>query len=264
MYQLSFFPLHDSAFTGHRLINCGHQECQGPYETRQHLHPCYSLHLVLSGSGFFRTRNREWKLEAGDGFLIFPHELVSYQASAAAPWTYEFISFSGTDAASLAALSHLSPEKPVFFKAGIELKGCIRNFIQSTQINSSPLALHILLLQCFSILAKPAPAGASEHLKTALHYLQQNYAYPLEISTIARQTGIDRTYLFRLFKQETGLSPQIYLRNFRLEKARALLLETSLTLDEIAASTGLGSAAQLSKAFRQQYGCSPGSLRKSK
>ena len=264
MYHLSFFPLHDSGFTGLRLVNCGHQQCLSAYETKQSLRPFYSLHLVLSGSGFFRTREREWHLEAGDGFLIFPHELVSYQAASASPWSYAFLSFSGTDAAHLAALAHLTPENPVFYKSGHEFKNQIRNFLKSAEEGASPLPLHILLLQSFSALARPAPSTVSEYLETALHYLHQNYAYPLEIGAIARQTGIDRTYLFRLFKQETGLSPQLYLRNYRLEKARELLLASPLTLDEIASSTGLGSAAQLSKAFKSQYGCAPGSLRKKK
>ncbi len=264
MYQLSFFPLNDSGFRGLCLVNCGHQQCLGPYETKQSLRPFYSLHLVLSGSGVFRCRGKEWLLEAGDGFLIFPNELVSYQSSAQAPWSYDFISFSGMDAAPLAALAHLSPQNPVFYRIGSEMKSCVRHFIQNAQAGAPVLSLHIQLLQCFSALTLPTPSLSSEYLETALHYLHQNYAYPLEISAIARQTGIDRTYLFRLFKQETGLSPQIYLRNYRLQKARELLLSTTLTLDEIASSTGLGSAAQLSKAFKSHDGCSPGALRKNK
>jgi len=263
MYQLSLIPLNDSLFSGIHLTNCGHQRCTGPYETRPGIRSHFSLHLVAGGQGYFRSQGKEWRLRPGDGFLIWPGEVISYQASEECPWEYYFITFLGPDASSLAMNAGLSPENPIFYHAAI-LENMKRLF-QLGNEKQSLLPMHALLLECFSALSSPLPSAAGgEYLKNALNYLQQNYAYPLEVGEIARQVGVDRTYLFRLFKQATGQSPQMYLRFYRLQKARELLFTTRLTLDEIAASTGLGSAAHLSKAFRSQYGCTPGALRKKK
>lgn len=262
MYRLSLIPLNDPLFSGIQFINCGHQICTGPYETRPGIRSHFSLHVVASGQGCFRTREKEWRLHTGDGFLIWPGEVISYQSSAECPWEYYFVTFRGTDASVLAQSAGLSPEKPVFYRAPI-LESMKHIFALGNE-NQPLLPMHTRLLQCFSSLAvpQPLPTPGGEYIKNALNYLEQNYAYPLEVGEIARQVGVDRTYLFRLFKQATGHSPQMYLRHYRLEKARELLLNTSLTLEQIAASTGIGSAAQLSKAFRSQYGCAPGTLRK--
>lgn len=262
MYRLSLNPLNDSLFSGIHFTNCGHQICSGPYETRPGVRSHFSLHVVAAGQGCFRTQEKEWQLHTGDGFLIWPGEVISYQASGEAPWEYYFVTFRGTDASTLAQSAGLTPDHPIFYHASL-LENMKRLFALGNE-KQNLLPMHALLLQCFSLLSATASSSApgGEYMTNALNYLEQNYAYPLEVGEIARQVGVDRTYLFRLFKHSTGQSPQLYLRNFRLKKARELLLNTSLTLEQIAASTGLGSAAQFSKAFRSQYGCAPGALRK--
>lgn len=53
--------------------------------------PHYLIHYVLSGKGHFRFHDKEYRLEAGYGFLIQPNELAFYQADAKDPWSYLWV-----------------------------------------------------------------------------------------------------------------------------------------------------------------------------
>ena len=48
--------------------------------------PHYLIHYVLDGRGVFRFHDKEYRLEAGYGFLIQPNELAFYQADEKEPW----------------------------------------------------------------------------------------------------------------------------------------------------------------------------------
>ena len=53
--------------------------------------PHYLIHYVLDGRGLFRFHDKEYRLEAGYGFLIQPNELAFYQADKEEPWSYLWV-----------------------------------------------------------------------------------------------------------------------------------------------------------------------------
>jgi AraC-like DNA-binding protein len=59
-----------------------------------------------------------------------------------------------------------------------------------------------------------------------------------------------------------GVSPKEYLIDFRIRNARRLLLNTGMTVTEVAAAVGYNDGVNFSKIFKQRVGCSPGSFRK--
>ncbi len=265
MYELQIYPIADMPFNGICLKDCGHQRCFGPYETRPCIRPSYVLHLILHGRGSFCSEGQSWTLKEGDGFLIVPDKVVTYQADRDEPWEYAFISFDGTDAPCLMQACGLNAESPVYRPAQVQMaQTVLLKILSMVQGRASSLALHGAFMELLDTML-PHSADrqhtGNEYLNASIAFIDQSYAYPMTIGDIARRIGVDRTYLFRLFKKETGMSPQEYLRNYRLKKAQALLRTTTLTLDMVAGSTGLGDASHLSKLFREAYGCSPGAYR---
>lgn len=61
------------------------------------------------------------------------------------------------------------------------------------------------------------------YLQKALDYIHNNYGYPIYIQNLSRQIGIDRSYLYKLMERKFHLSPQQYLIEYRLTKAREML-----------------------------------------
>ena len=70
------------------FLFCGRQNCQpgeavGP-AVREH----YVMHYCLSGRGVYRAQGVKYEIGPGDGFLILPGELSSYQANSQQPWNH--------------------------------------------------------------------------------------------------------------------------------------------------------------------------------
>ena len=102
------------------------------------------------------------------------------------------------------------------------------------------------------------------YVEEALRYIENNYAHTVNIQVIADHLNIERTYLYRLFKDITGMSPQEYLLDYRIRRSCSLLKETSLPVSDIARSVGYNDALYFSRLFRQKKGRTPTAYRKEK
>ena len=98
-------------------------------------------------------------------------------------------------------------------------------------------------------------------LQKMLSYIYENYAGKITLSDIAGAAHISRSEAGRCFQSYLGCSPGDALINYRLQTARRLLHETTLTLQEISFSCGFHSVNYFSRQFRKRYGYSPRKIR---
>lgn len=95
-------------------------------------------------------------------------------------------------------------------------------------------------------------------IETALDYLNQNYSRPdLKICELAEITGISDKHFRRLFWDIYQKTPHEFLRDFRLNKAELLLLNTSKSISEIALWCGFSDVYSFSHCFKQNFGVPP-------
>ena len=99
------------------------------------------------------------------------------------------------------------------------------------------------------------------YVRKAQDYIQANYSYAITIEDVAAYVGISRSYLFRSFQICLKQSPKEYLTDFRIQKARHLLRETSLSVATIAYSVGFENNLYFSKAFKSRVHMSPSAYR---
>jgi transcriptional regulator GlxA family with amidase domain len=78
----------------------------------------------------------------------------------------------------------------------------------------------------------------------------------LSLTALAKHAAMSPRNLSRVFRSETGMSPAAYVEQVRIDKARRLLEETSLPLDQVAKQSGLGTAALARRAFLRRLGIS--------
>lgn len=102
------------------------------------------------------------------------------------------------------------------------------------------------------------------YVEEALRYIENNYAHSVNIQVIADHLNIERTYLYRLFKDITGSSPQEYLLDYRIRRACTLLKETDLPVSDIARSVGYDDALYFSRLFKQKKKQTPTRYREMK
>ncbi len=104
-----------------------------------------------------------------------------------------------------------------------------------------------------------ATADAAIHAAVAL--MRRNIEAPLTIPQIAAEMGLGRKGLEALFRAQVGTTPQLLYKTLRLREARRLATHTKQSIPEIATRCGYADASAMSRAFRQEFGCTPSSLR---
>jgi len=111
-------------------------------------------------------------------------------------------------------------------------------------------------------LATPSAAGRP-HLAvaTAIAHIESHLAGPLTVPDIAQTAGVSHNHLTRLFRAETGDTVVAHIRRRRMERARHLLRESTLSIPTVAASVGIGDLQAFNKACRRELGASPRAVR---
>lgn len=250
---------------------CGCSQTQPLHSFGPAVKPHYLIHFVLSGRGIFRSRDKEYHLEAGYGFLIEPEELAFYQADGQDPWTYVWVGFDGSEAEGCLRAMGLSGRHPIF-KSGRseELYDTVRDMMEHNTFGmANDLRRNGLLSIFLSLIAEDADVveqnetdRGNAYVRKAVAFIQTNYCDPIKVTDVAEYVCINRSYLYTLFQNYLGMSPQQFLTAFRITKARELLESTSYSIESIALSCGYADALNFTKAFRGMKGMSPSAFRK--
>jgi len=94
-------------------------------------------------------------------------------------------------------------------------------------------------------------------------YIRDNLSSPLGISELAAYVGCSESYFFRRFRELAGCTPLQYLSRLRLNQVKVYLLNSELTLSQIAGLCGFSDPYYLSKNFHRYFGMAPDAFRKS-
>lgn len=130
---------------------------------------------------------------------------------------------------------------------------------------ASSLAWSLLMLIDRAI--EEAPEDQSPlayHALRMRQYIEEHAAEPLTLDQVAQHTGLSVSRAVHLFKAHFGISIISYAQQLRLSHAIKLLDHSPMSLEQIAAETGLGSYAYFHRLFRERYGTSPGAYRKNR
>ncbi|MGN0659932.1 MAG: helix-turn-helix domain-containing protein [Emergencia sp.] len=109
--------------------------------------------------------------------------------------------------------------------------------------------------------ARKSYSGSSLIIRELMLYLNAHCGENITLKSAADMIHVNPTYLSTLFRQETGTAFSTYLRNIRLARAEELLATTSMSVTEIALSTGFSSSGYFSKVFRESRGMTPREFR---
>ncbi|MBJ6362555.1 helix-turn-helix domain-containing protein [Paenibacillus sp. GCM10012307] len=127
----------------------------------------------------------------------------------------------------------------------------------------SLLARSLLILLDRAIEEAPlAQSFPAFHALKMRNYIEENAAQPIRLSDIAGHAGLSVSRAVHLFKEHFGMSAMQYVQQLRLAHALELLDHSVMSLEQIAAETGLSSYTYFHRVFREKYGLSPGVYRK--
>lgn len=93
-------------------------------------------------------------------------------------------------------------------------------------------------------------------------YLQEHLAEEMSLSVLSEEFHLNPQYISQLFKNEIGVNFLTYLTNIRMEKAKKLLLSTSIAITEVADKSGYSDYRVFTKVFKKSEGITPSQYRR--
>lgn len=272
---------HASVLKGEEATFRVHEWSANPKHMKNAAHNsyCYRMSYVVDGQGYYFERNISSPLYKGTIFCSPPghwRKIESYQGMSILSVTFEII-------------QHESSETYIQKFNNLH-KHCIRTNADNTLTGHIWTALWTQVEQLQSQMDPTVAASLAYSLIASIPHLfddidtktvqedktnqssllfqkvcsfiNSNLAQPLKLQDVAQTLYISGRHLSRLFTEEIGQTFTEYIRIQRVKRATRLLIETTMTIEQISQETGFSSAFYFSKVFTTEMGMPPGKFRK--
>lgn len=242
------------------LLQYGEQECDSGYGYGPCIRNFYFVHYVYSGKGYLMIEGKRYEIAAGQYFLICPGQIAYYEADAEEPWVYRWFEISGALCKHLMETAGFSRECPVLTDWNCRVGDAVLELVKTETAEFS-----ILLGRLWEILHTMTAGHKNgmqkgereDYVRKCENYIRINLHKKLRVTELAEYSGIDRSYLSRLFHVQKGYSPQQYILILKMEAAAQHLIKTELSVKEIALCVGYDDPLAFSKQFHRQFQVSP-------
>ena len=225
----------------------------------------YTLH----GEGAISIRDREYRTPVGSGFLCEvcdPDIVYYYPPDATEPWEFVWLSFVGET--SFRMVRDLTARYGPVFRLPL-WHGVIRRMLElergaeAAELYLSEGAEPVMELLLALLHAQETSRPLSQDESIVRDALRVADARPgVTVKELARELGISREHLSRVFARCLLSTPQRYICRRRLLTACRLLKESRLDVADVARQSGYDDAASFARFFRREMRMSPGSFRR--
>jgi len=234
-------------YPGLNPVQLGQERCEPGHSYGPAVRTHWLLHYIVRGCGIFVKEGKRYAVNPGDMFVIAPYEETYYEADMANPWHYIWLGFTGEPPCPLdRAVIHAPTLGDVFTDA-----------LQCSSMSRGKSAfLAGKLWQVFSHILEEDQMDY-DYVSQAIHCMKLEYADGISVLEIAKRLSLNRSYFSTLFKERTGLSPQEYLTELRIDKAIELMVKYGRSPSVAAISTGYSDVYNFSRMFKRYTGLSP-------
>ena len=229
------------------------------------------MQYCTTGKGIMEVEDRQIPLKKGDVIVTFPGQQRIERADLEDPWGFLWISLQGDTARRFFEKMELTPENPVLPGWGkTRLPQLMEQVVDAADApglqNDFLLGARIFGFfdACLKIKEEMSAANipGGGYVEQAVAYL--NTYYPrqdLSILELSKFLGLNRSYLYEIFKGTLGISPQEYLTSLRIRRSCELLQQPQITAAMAADQVGYEPSV-FSKAFKQAMGMTPGQYKR--
>ena len=247
-------------------------DAESPLQCNAHLHYHLELLCLLGGETHAYVDSCEYRLEAGDIFLVFPNQI------------HRFESFEKENYLLFIINPDMMPELCRLFTNALPLSNvvrgaardhalleCLRAMAESQSMEDNPYRDVVLKGQMLSFfggllhrmdLTKPRE-GDSQSLKAVVRYCSQNFTKELSLEILERELHISKYYISHLFSHKLNMRFNDYVNSLRISDACRYLRHDSRSVTEISELVGFATLRTFNRAFIKQIGMTPSQYRKS-
>ena len=239
----------------------GRYRCDGTYRVERTHYDSFLVMYVARGSGYWSSGGQE--IPVPEGSLLFLDCYRPHCYGTRSGWEIYWLHFDGvlarpyfeTFAADGAFL--MQSDAAVCVRS---VRKIFESFDRRCPVSEPMISKRINDLLTGAILALQQEKKQLKRLGAideSVQFIAEHVEQPLTLEQLAASVSLSPFYFARLFKQETGFPPHEYIVRARVDKAKYLLISTSLPLKEIACRCGFGNECSFSTLFKKMSGCTP-------
>jgi len=257
--------------TGITLDFCGFEHCLPRHSYGPHIRQNYVIHVVIDGKGILDFCGKRWNISKDQMFILFPGMESTYYADKEDPWYYCWIGFQGESAGKIVENIGFDPQTPVLtFKDAYKIENEVKRMLGARELTlDGKLRRNAGMMEILSDMIRESARRTDNdgitniysYSEYAVRYINNHFSEKIRIQDLADHIGISRSYLVKLMKQETGMSPQEYLIETRMRRASDLLSRTQDSIKVVATECGYDDALAFSKVFKSRFGLNPSEYR---
>ncbi len=247
-----------------------------------HYHDCYEMYFLHSGDRYYFIKDKTYHVTEGSVVFIEPYsihctsnfEKKGYDRTVIyfkKEFAEEVLSVLGTD------FFERYGNRYHIHKTNLADRALIRSILEKMQsvydsgenceAYLKSALVHLLMQLSGSSSDSDIPAieyanPTHKMISKITGYINNNYSEKITLENISERYYISPCYFSRTFKSVCGLSFTEYLNNVRIKSAEELLINTDMTVMEIAESTGFSGSTHFDRVFKKVTGVSPSMYRK--
>lgn len=263
-----------------RLHQVGKKFCKPETVVRTHVHAdWFEITVVLDGKGEVFANYKSCPVQQGDLFLSFPRDSHKIVSSGESPVKYSFLSFyleNDVYREEFEQIMNLfrDADKRIFNDSSITFlidqiisELLTPGFKKETFISLSLQQIILLLIRNFlHTQNKPSSKHVNKNkilCYKIMQYIDGNIFSIRNLTELSKHLNYNYSYLAKMFKQTTNTTIMDYFAEKKLQCAKALIKDGSLTFTEISEMLNYASIYSFSKSFKFHFGISPIEYRKS-
>lgn len=251
------------------LFECGKEECRVDKKIVNTAKPYHLFHYILEGKGYFELDGVRYKLSKDTIFYIPNGVSAKYYPDPNDPWVYEWLGFNGTIINKIFENINLSSKNPIILCNNHDFRKYFNSiylrYAVKGQLDLKCLGMMYELLSTFiDELGQENENASSKKVLVLLaqEFINNNYQFQIKITDVAKNVHVTPNYLANAFKDILNISAKGYLTKVRMEKASALLLSSSYSIQQVGLLVGYKNQLHFSGEFKKYYGVSPKDYKK--
>lgn len=245
------------------ILMAGVSYCDNSYIVKRSNYDYFVVEYTFDGAGILEVDGQQYNIGTNDTYFLYKGKGHRYYCKENS-WKKIWVVFSG-ELVEILFNMYLKTYPNVLHQ--FTIYGSLQKIIDLAKdpetsyeemVNQSVIILHKIL-----VLANGLYVTKSNNLPVAVkNYIDDNLNRPLDLKELSEVFHFSRNYIIDLFRKYFGYTPYVYYEKQRMDTAKELLINTSMSVRDVASRLGFDNQNYFSKCFKKQFDIAPSHFRK--
>ena len=256
----------------HYVQEMGHYRCLASYFTERENLSSFLIVYTIAGKGYLRYKGKRHTLHPGQAFFIHCLDYQYYETDPDDLSELLWVHFDGGSSRPYYEQFLLANEPVLTLNSHSPIPSLLHELIRlqqlqdaRTELLSSQAIVQLLtdvLLHMVSRNQLPHSRFVPDYIQKTQLFLKEQLQEKITLDRLSARFSMSKYHLAREFKVYTGLTPNEYLINLRINKSKELLRYADLPIQQIAKEVGFENVSHFINQFKKQEDTTPLSFRK--